>query len=655
MSHPIRNTRIGLISQWPSIKNAEYELIEKMKRTDGYDFRVVDYLGYDVETGEQLDSKSLDFAIDCPTYLAIINPVEYLLMRPDYAYGPAVNYLSHDFYAMAESATLVRHHLNNLIGEPTHKSNYPAFYLGVSRRDVQSPCSEFPYIFYCGINWERLRDPHGRHDGLFKQLDNKNILKIYGPEVFEGKRLWDGLNNYDGEIPFDGYSVVRRINECGICLVLSSDVHIASETVSSRIYEGCAAGAVIISDKNPFVVREFGSSVLYFDRTGNTSRDAAEIESLYKWIQDNPEKAAELAKQSQAIFLERFCLDIVLQSITEHHNSQKEISRIDAQTNPKVTIILRALHEKVLGLDDAIKSIAAQNYTNLEIIVLCNKLLISEISSNLNELQLSYRLIECDGFFEQTRLQRKGCYLAQAITEVTGKYVAVIEPSWKWQSDHISSLVVNAESTKSAIVFAGCFKGGHKEAPLDSTQIPRFFGTPVASDFEDKAEYVSLSTCLLNTNLLSENNLLLRMFEHYEALMLFIRAQAQHAKISFSSKFTSIQNTQLLTQSYKSKQPEKEDNTFWGKVSKKLGNKEFELKMIYDIVRNNQAIDNESREWLLEQVGIKQKSMRMIQQSTIHPASEKTPLNHFVEFCRHYPALYVVMRFFYRLIFKKKN
>src|SRR4051794_35270853 len=121
-----RKTRVGIISQWPHIKNAEYELIEKLRRTDGYEFRVIDYLGNDVETNERLDCTLLDFAIalhydtpkyiDCPTYLAIINPIEFLTMRKDYAAQPATNYLSHDHYAIAKSATVVRFHLNNLLG-----------------------------------------------------------------------------------------------------------------------------------------------------------------------------------------------------------------------------------------------------------------------------------------------------------------------------------------------------------------------------------------------------------------------------------------------------------------------------------------------------------------------------------------------------------
>ena len=93
-----KKLRVGLISQWPTIKNAEYELLEKMRRTDGYEFRLIDYLGYDLETEQKLGTHDLDFAIalhhdtpkyvNCFTYCAIINPIEYIFLSQTMQLAP---------------------------------------------------------------------------------------------------------------------------------------------------------------------------------------------------------------------------------------------------------------------------------------------------------------------------------------------------------------------------------------------------------------------------------------------------------------------------------------------------------------------------------------------------------------------------------------
>ena len=74
--------RLLLISQWPKVRNAEFELIEKIRKT-GFDIAVVYFIGRDVATGNNLKDATLrdryDFAlsfhndkpkcIDLPTFL----------------------------------------------------------------------------------------------------------------------------------------------------------------------------------------------------------------------------------------------------------------------------------------------------------------------------------------------------------------------------------------------------------------------------------------------------------------------------------------------------------------------------------------------------------------------------------------------------------
>ena len=119
--------KIILISQWPKIKNAEYQLIENIKRSD-VDIRVVDYLGFDVETGENINdpnlSENYDFALalhfDTPNvlniccYLWVSNPLEYLFLKHDYFSLTLHNYRSFEGYFFNEAWPLKRH-VKNLL------------------------------------------------------------------------------------------------------------------------------------------------------------------------------------------------------------------------------------------------------------------------------------------------------------------------------------------------------------------------------------------------------------------------------------------------------------------------------------------------------------------------------------------------------------
>ena len=57
MIKELKGPRILLISQWPDVKNGEYELIEKIRRTS-YDITVVDRHGFTV--ADKLNYRSVD-------------------------------------------------------------------------------------------------------------------------------------------------------------------------------------------------------------------------------------------------------------------------------------------------------------------------------------------------------------------------------------------------------------------------------------------------------------------------------------------------------------------------------------------------------------------------------------------------------------------
>lgn len=345
--------RILLISQWPNVKNGEYELIEKIKQT-GYKIAVVDYLGFDVDTGECLNQACLtdefDFAIsfhydtpkllNIPTYLWVANPIEFMHLRGDYRTTLIHNLRAYDDYLYNGSDTL-KLHIRNVIGSSWQESGLEMF-PACSRKSLLSPqvegaevAPEAKKIFYCGVNWERGIDRAGRAQGLLDILQDKQIADFYGPNKLEGMSPWAEFSSYKGEIPFDGVTMSRVMRDYGAVLAVSSPAHIKSRTSSSRVFEGFAAGVPVISDENAHVREHFGDLVYYF--SGNTEEERAEsIQEALQRINNDPGEARQRVKQAQEIMAEKYCFEACFEQIIKSQTTSvsgkaapKRVNRID--------------------------------------------------------------------------------------------------------------------------------------------------------------------------------------------------------------------------------------------------------------------------------------------------------------------------------------
>jgi hypothetical protein len=167
-------------------------------------------------------------------------------------------------------------------------------------------------LIYWGSTWDKARREY--YKPFYDLLDHTGYLDIYGPSW-----SWDkmGLKSYRGLLPMDDHTVVDKISEAGIALILHSHVHLKGGVPTSRIFEAAAASAVIICDHHPFVQKEFGDSVLYIDPNQAPQVVFKQIDSHVKWVQSNPDKALALARRSHGIFMERFILENELKKIAE--------------------------------------------------------------------------------------------------------------------------------------------------------------------------------------------------------------------------------------------------------------------------------------------------------------------------------------------------
>lgn len=328
MKDQSNSPRIILISQWPNIKNAEYELIERIRQT-GFKITVVDYLGFDVATGRCINDATLseeyDFAIsfhyDTPkflnirTFLWVANPLEFMHLRGDYRSVLIHHLRSYDDY-LYNGSGLLKDHIKLVVGSEW-QDTWLEFFSSCSRKALFEPrlmahnSSSLKKIFYCGVNWERITDKSGRSQGLFDILQKLEVVDFYGPSVFEGSNPWDGFSSYRGEIPFDGISLQRKMQDYTAVLAISSPAHIKSRTSSGRVFEGFSAGVPVISDENPHVRQLFGDLVYYF--SGTTDEDRANaILSALEHISSNPEEAGERVRKAQAKISENYCYEATL-------------------------------------------------------------------------------------------------------------------------------------------------------------------------------------------------------------------------------------------------------------------------------------------------------------------------------------------------------
>jgi len=167
-------------------------------------------------------------------------------------------------------------------------------------------------LIYWGSTWDKARREY--YKPFYSLLDQTDYFDIYGP-AWSWEKM--GLKSYRGLLPMDDHTVIDKISESGIALILHSHVHLNGGVPTSRIFEAAAASAVIICDRHPFVEKEFGDSVLYIDPNQAPEKVFAQIDAYVKWIHQNPQKAMALARKSYTIFTERFTLEKELEKIAE--------------------------------------------------------------------------------------------------------------------------------------------------------------------------------------------------------------------------------------------------------------------------------------------------------------------------------------------------
>ena len=465
--------RFAIVSPWPGSKCAEFELVLRMVRAAeniGAQPVLISRNGYlltrlQEQTGDVVDPRTLEFAIsihyDLPKlldtfyYFTLWNPPEIPTGVPSYARS-AENYVSFDDYLSAGSKRIESHLRAVLDNSPRQLEGMSELYTSFPLDAMMPPNLTKPTLFYCGMNWEKVVYQGGhRHEGLLQLLDKTGKIKFFGPDrvaEWGGIRAWEGFTSYQGPIPFDGFSIVKEINDCGVVLVISSDDHRRSGMATTRLYEACAGGAVIIADDNPFVQEHFGDAALFIDYNVNDPVDTfRQIMDKYDWIVANPEAALKLAERAQEIFRQKFALEKQLQLIFDNHD-QRKIAVADA-------LYARNEAERVLavyvidqpsfgqaqktGLDNVLQNIGRQAFRNIVLAVACDtkiwravKLFCAAKAPDVSVEVFRYDMFSRKG----ARVIPEGRMVLDITQQLEHDYTIFAAPNEIWYTDHVTTL-----------------------------------------------------------------------------------------------------------------------------------------------------------------------------------------------------------------------
>lgn len=302
-------------------------------------------------------------------------------------------------------------------------------------------------LFYVGINFER-KLVKMRYEDLFKELDKSKKIEIYGPkEVYGAKNLWADFDCYKGEIPFDGETILKKINQAGICLAINSPMHNDANGVSNRIYEAAAAGALIISDDNEFVRSYFKDSVFYLNKKLSEKECAKKILEILDWANSHIEEAYEMSKKSNEIFLKYLALDsMVKETVSSIHNAI-----LDIKKNPNDIIDIICFINTEEDFSNIKQQLKKQYYQNINLIIVANYDVYEKISK-----KISY-----NHSFVLADVEYKGKSFYNALPLLKGRHFMFMDGNSVLHKRHIYKNLEILNNFDVLFSYSGCYIKSH--------------------------------------------------------------------------------------------------------------------------------------------------------------------------------------------------
>lgn len=408
--------KFAIVKLWPELKTAEDECIARIKiaaNDIGVECCEINSDGYFLEDlNQRVSQDNVDFVIhlhydtpkcyDAFSFVALWNPVRFY---HEWGFSrTSRNLTTHDDFISCSSEA-ADNHVRSMIEVSDQTLVFPEFKLYHSTPGIEfEPSLGDQKLFYVGINWEKITGGKARHQEVLERLDKTGLLRIYGPTLFQGVKVWAGYKSYVKEIPFDGVSMLSEISKAGISLVLSSPAHKESGLMSSRLFESIAAGALIICDENPFAKTNFGDTLLYIDSRDPVEKIYEDIVGHLEWAKTNPQQALDKIAAAQEIFKGQLNLRTNLMSLYSGLNDRKK--HLKKQLNPSDRVqgkvasyfLMPAFSEEILKKH--LVSIAAQDYEYFYPVLVLDSALGEEwfekVQAELENVEPKIKIIKVD-------------------------------------------------------------------------------------------------------------------------------------------------------------------------------------------------------------------------------------------------------------------
>ena len=579
-----RRLRVGLVHNWPGARNSELDIILRITpilQNLGHVGVIIDPMGQELDVnGDRIVPvkafDNFDLVLNLHylnpkllsglSYTVNWNPLAYITDNPITKQPLPIKqfnfvadaFRSHD-RVLSAGSDVVDNYVNALRngmqpnGLAASKLSFHTTIATPETVDIAKVSHQKAKVFYIGVNWEKLsqsKDKVVRHDGLFETLDASGEFVFYGLREQYGISLWEGIKNYKGELPFDGgKSIVDVSRQCGITLVLSSEQHRESGLVSTRVFQACAAGTVIISDKNPFLEKHFADCVYFFEY-GATPRDtAANILTVVNRVKSNWDQAIANAKVCQQRFLQKFALEkeineICTQALNDIDVRQSRIT--DFETSTTVSVIVDGRKMSLDELSFAYEQFARQSVRPSDIVLICGIEQKESVSQWLarHKQGLQTRLMVSDS--------NLGAFIKEYLDTFHSHLMFYIVNS-KWAKDHIYNLMlclsqdspiiyaptfVEYESLLSAHeTFEFCIKGlDGGMSRLDENVLQRFGITSFNN-----------ANFLINKHCIVDNDELLKIMQYFSLGVVFIIAYEHWRKTSILPKLSHAVSSKWCT------------------------------------------------------------------------------------------------------------
>lgn len=376
------------------------------------------------------------------------NPPAFLFHWPEYNYL-IDNLRVHDDY-FTSHGFLAESHINCVNLESKKNLNTFLPFLPTSTEDtIYKPkileIEEFK-IFYAGSGWEKTAGEPTRHETIFKGLDELGIFELYGPQKIGNYAPWEGYKSYKGEIAFDGKTIFKKINECGIALAISSLEHNKSGILTNRIYEAIISGAVVITDNSEIVKELFGDNVLTVDNFGNQKETLKQIKEKIEWVKNNKEQVHKMVENLQKLFLERLSLEKQIKHIFDNIQQRKNEIALNYYTKENqdiVDVIIKWTSPNLVGIEKIIKNIKKQIFKNFNIIFVCDVMLAEAVKKIFTDESLEAKIVDLTIYnhsLNKKRLVTTGEMIQKSLSYLKGKYLTFMNKDDIWFSDHITIL-----------------------------------------------------------------------------------------------------------------------------------------------------------------------------------------------------------------------